>query len=70
MLTHQQATLLTQLNDIFSRMEVLLTPQQLDQFQQNWFTLNPSRDIFQREQQLLSLDRQKNFRSARQHQGI
>jgi hypothetical protein len=70
MLTPDQAILLIQLKNVFSRMEELFTPQQLDQFQQSWFTLNPRRDIFQHEQQQLSLDRQKNFQSARQHQGI
>jgi hypothetical protein len=70
MLTPRQTILLNQVKNIFSQIEQVCTSQQLDQFQQHWFTLNPSRDIFKQEQQQLSLERQRNFRATQQHQGL
>ena len=70
MLLPAQQALLFQLNNYFAQLELLFSPQQLENIHISWFTLNPFRDVFEHEQYMRSLEREKRFRGAQHHNGI
>ena len=70
MLSQNQQALLQQLEILFVQLESLYTPQQLENFHNMWFTLNPHNDDLDHGQLQRSIERQRKFRATQHHNGI